>query len=168
MSSNSARFWSWLPWLKLSRKTSTPASNSARSRSRLALAGPTVATILTLRRRRPAGPAAPLRLRTRSLSSGAREDEDGAEVIDIGQGRAGHDKIAQYREEAIAVMLRERFVDREPLGSGPRDRVRVHDRPGIVFRAVNPVSVAGQRGDPRRAAEMKRQSKQELAVAAAA
>ena len=53
------RFWSWLPWLKFSRKTSTPASNSARSRSRLALAGPTVATILALRRRRPVGLAAP-------------------------------------------------------------------------------------------------------------
>ena len=62
------------------------------------------------------------------------------------------------REKAVAVMLRERFIDREPLRSGPRDRVRVHDRPGIVFGAVDPVGVAGQRGDPRRAVEMRRRA----------
>src|SRR3954452_2054305 len=137
MSSNSARFWSWLPWLKFSRKTSTPASNRARSRSRPAHAGPTVATILTLRRRRPVCPAVALRLRTRSLSSGAREDEDGAKVIDIGQGRAGHDEIACSSEKTIAVISCERFLDCEPLRGGPRDRVRVHDRAGIVLCSVD-------------------------------
>jgi hypothetical protein len=43
-----------VPWLKLKRKTSAPASASARMRSLDELAGPSVATILTLRLRRMA------------------------------------------------------------------------------------------------------------------
>ncbi len=47
------RPWSsWLPCEKLSRKTSAPAWNSCASISALELAGPRVATILVLRRRR--------------------------------------------------------------------------------------------------------------------
>ncbi len=40
---------SGVPWAKLSRKTSTPASKSSRSTSGELLAGPTVATILVRR-----------------------------------------------------------------------------------------------------------------------
>jgi hypothetical protein len=42
----------WLPWLKLKRKTSAPASNSAWMVFWSALAGPSVATIFALRWRR--------------------------------------------------------------------------------------------------------------------
>ena len=44
--SRRSRWSSWLPWLKLKRKTSVPASNKAWMTSRLELAGPSVATIL--------------------------------------------------------------------------------------------------------------------------
>ena len=45
--------WScWVPWLKLSRKTSTPASNKARIWSGVEVPGPSVATILVERERR--------------------------------------------------------------------------------------------------------------------
>ena len=43
---------SWLPWLKLKRNTSAPASASSRMRSLVELAGPSVATILAQRFRR--------------------------------------------------------------------------------------------------------------------
>jgi hypothetical protein len=47
-----SRCWSWPPWLKFSRKTSAPASNSARMVEASELDGPSVATILALRWRR--------------------------------------------------------------------------------------------------------------------
>ena len=49
IAANRARWSSCVPWLKLRRKTSTPASNRARIRASLELAGPRVATILALR-----------------------------------------------------------------------------------------------------------------------
>ena len=52
------------PWLKLSRKTSTPASKSARIVALDELAGPKVATIFALRSRRM--PFLPLAWRWRS------------------------------------------------------------------------------------------------------
>jgi hypothetical protein len=52
MISTRARWSAALPWLKLRRKTSTPARNSRRTASGSELAGPSVATILALRVRR--------------------------------------------------------------------------------------------------------------------
>ena len=45
------RWASWVPWLKLRRKTSVPASNNAWIISGYAVAGPSVDTILALRLR---------------------------------------------------------------------------------------------------------------------
>src|ERR1051326_3192516 len=114
ISSKSCRFWSWLPWLKLSRNTSTPASNSVCSRSGLELAGPRVATILALRSRR-IGLFRPYCQRCAVRA----EDEDSAEIIDIGQGRAGHDKITERREKAVRIVARQRFLDGEATPGGP-------------------------------------------------
>jgi hypothetical protein len=61
--------------------------------SGLELAGPRVATILALRLRRMSARG----LRGRPFLGS--EDEDGAEVVDVRQGGAGDDQIAQRFEE---------------------------------------------------------------------
>src|SRR4029079_7210621 len=113
-------FCSWVPWLKLSRNTSTPASNSARSRSGLLLAGPRVATILALRVRR----ITRFCPRARSLKSGALVNEDGSEIIDIGQRRTSHDEIPGCSKKPVPVVFRQRVPDCDPAGGGARDRIR--------------------------------------------
>src|SRR5436305_1665803 len=143
ISSNRARCSSCVPWLKFSRNTSTPASNSARSRSPPELAGPIVATILALRIRR----SGLLRPRRRSAVLLAVEDEDGTEIIDIRQGRAGHLKIAERGKKARGIIPGERLFDGGATRGGAGDRVRVNNRAGIVLGSVDPVSVAGERID---------------------
>ena len=51
MCCTSSALVAWSPWLMLMRKASAPTSNSLRIISRLSLAGPNVARILTLRPR---------------------------------------------------------------------------------------------------------------------
>src|ERR1044071_2487644 len=143
ISSNRARCSSGVPWLKFSRNTSTPASNSARSRSPPELAGPIVATILALRIRR----SGLLRPRPRFAALLAVEDEDGAEIIDIRQGRAGHDKVAERGKKAVGIIPGKRLFDGDAARGGAVDGVRVNNRARIVLGSVDAVSVAGQRID---------------------
>src|SRR5438067_8999821 len=142
ISSKRARCSSWLPWLKLSRNTSTPASNNARNRSPPELAGPIVATILALRNRR----SGLLRPRPRSLAPSPGEDEDGSEVIDIGQGGAGHHEVAEGSEKTVRIILGQRLLDGDARRCRTNDGVRVDNRPGIIFGSVDAVSVAGEGG----------------------
>src|SRR5712671_3653976 len=168
ISANRARCSSCVPWLKLRRKTSTPASNSARRRSPPALAGPIVATILALRSRR----SGRLRPRLRSVCPLSGEHEDGSEIIDIGQGRAGYDEVAEGGEKPVRIVLGNGLFD----GDAPRRRagegVWVDNRPGIVFGSVDPVGITGERGDALGAAGIFGQRggerQQEFAVAPAA
>ena len=115
IASKRARWSSCVPWLKLSRKTSTPASNSARMLlgvgARRAERGDDLGAALTahvlflLARWRP-----------------WRRHQDGAEIVDIGQGRPGHDEIAERREKAVAVIVGQRLrADRCRPRCGPRD-----------------------------------------------
>ena len=113
----SCRCSSWLPWLKLSRKTSTPASNSARIRSGLALAGPSVATILALRRRRRRRVAAapPLVSIRRSRTRMARKS---LTLVRVGPVTT---RSPSGSEKSVAVILRSASRDRDPAGRGARD-----------------------------------------------
>src|ERR1700722_12894238 len=111
---NSLRWSSWVPWLKLQRKTSTPASNSARKRSGLELAGPSVATILALRCRRIAGFLA----RVPRSAAWLRENEDGAKVVDIGQRRSRDHKVANGMKEPPGIVLGHRRLDGDAVRRG--------------------------------------------------
>jgi hypothetical protein len=68
-----------------------------------------VATIFALRRRRM-GRFLP---RPRSAGDRRREDEDGPEIVDIGQGRAGYYKIPESRKKTVSVILRQLLRDRD-------------------------------------------------------
>ena len=92
MVSRRARCSSCLPWLKLRRKTSTPAWNSASIISGVELAGPRVATILALRWRL-------------MVSFCVGYDEYRAKIVDIGERRAGDHEIAQRVERATGVVV---------------------------------------------------------------
>src|SRR3954452_20820966 len=134
-------------------------------RSRVALAGPKVATILALRRRRIGW----LRPRASSVNRGGGENEDGAEIVDIGQGRTAHDEVAQSCEDAVAVILRKCLFYRDALRGGTGNRIRVDNRPGIVLGSVDAVGIAGERGDALTArnivAERRGKAEQELGIA---
>ena len=45
-------------------------------------------------------------------------DEDGAEVIDIGQRRAGDDRVAERTEESVTVVVAETVARADPFGPG--------------------------------------------------
>jgi len=93
-----------------------------------------------------------LRPRRRSAVLLAVEDEDGAEIIDIRQGRAGHDKIAERGKKAVGIIPGERLFDGGATRGGAGDGVRVNNRAGIVLGSVDAVSVAGERIDAAAAA----------------
>ena len=80
-------------------------------------------------------------------ATGRAGDQDGAEIVDVGEGRSAIISLAQSVEQAVAVVVgkaRAR-VDAEcaRLGQG----VRTHDRAGGGAGAVDAVGVARQRPD---------------------
>src|SRR5689334_15303104 len=80
-------------------------------------------------------------------------DEDRAEVVDVGERRAGDDEVAEPGEEGVSVVPREMGLGVEPGGGGAGETVRLQDGAGIVLGAVDAVGVAGDRRDARPAAE---------------
>ena len=74
-------------------------------------------------------------------------DQDSAEIIDVGQGRAGDDRVAERREEAVAVVVGERS-----RGLDPRAAARASVSGTTIARhcprAVDPVGIAGDRPTP--------------------
>ena len=96
-------------------------------------------------------------------------DQDGAEIVDVGQGRSGDDLVAQRLEEAVAVVVGEARAWVEPQSRAARARVSgANDRAGVVLGAVDAVGVAGERPDARRTRSARRRAQQELDVAPAA
>ena len=80
------------PWLKFSRNISAPAAYSLAIISRSLLAGPSVAMILVERF---------LRMRGRLY----RINQNCAEVVNIGQGRAADQQIIQPLKQCIGVIV---------------------------------------------------------------
>src|SRR5579872_566290 len=101
-----------------------------------------------------------------------REDKDGAEVVDISERRTGYDEVSQGGEETVTVVLRERLVESDIARRCASERVRVDNRPRVVFGSVDAVGVAGKGGDAGRAGGILRQRRckpeQEFDVAPAA
>src|SRR6516162_4517436 len=158
IAANRARWSLCVPWLKLSRKTSTPASNNARICSGVELEGPSVATILTLRCRRGSIFLPALML---------VENQDGSEIIDIGQGGTGHDEITERGKKSISVILGECVRCQDAVRSCTRQTIRKDHGPGVFFRSIDTIGVAGEGSDAVGAVERQCEGEQELDIAPA-
>ena len=61
------------------------------------------------------------------------DDEDGAEVVDVGQGRAGYHLITERGEETVPVVVGQRRCGVEPELLAPAHGVRSNQSPGHLF-----------------------------------
>jgi hypothetical protein len=97
---------------------------------RSALAGPSVATILALQGRFM------WMLRWKAV------DDDARKSFTCGQRRAGHDRIAECFEEAVAVVVVQALARLQAQRPGAVERVRSQQRAGDLLLAVDAVGVA--------------------------
>src|SRR5471030_2383177 len=107
----------------------TPACTSSRMSSIPSVAGPRVARILTF---------------LSGVIFCALENQDGAEVVDVGAGRLSDDQGIQRLEIAVAIVVVQLVAGAHTAGGGAGVAVRGHDRAGVVFGAVDAIGVAGQ------------------------
>ena len=71
-------------------------------------------------------------------------DQHGAEVVDIGHGRAGHEQIADRAEERPRIVVGEHGLGVDPGFCRARERIGIDQRAGIVLGPVDAVSVSGE------------------------
>src|ERR1051325_1013947 len=84
-------------------------------------------------------------------------NEDGAEVIDVGEGGARTQQVAQALEEARGVVVGKKRGRIEAKFLGPGDRLAVDDRPGrVIGRAAPAVRTVGVGGKGRDAARARK------------
>src|SRR5690348_9993898 len=99
-------------------------------------------------------------------------NEDGAEVIDVGEGWAWDQEIAQALEEARGVVVGKKHGRIEAELLRPRGSFSVHTGSGRILRGtcatIRSVSIACKGGDPPRAGKRKRQRQRILLVGATA
>ena len=95
--------------------------------------------------------------RRRSPRRRIARHEDRAEVVDVGERRPGDHRVAERREEAMAVVVRRGVARADALRPRARQRVGRDDRAGDFLRAVDAVGVAGDRVDARLAVERDRE-----------
>src|SRR3979490_1742978 len=74
-------------------------------------------------------------------------DDNRAVVVDVGAGRPGDQQVAERREEAVAVVLREQCLRVESLAACAVDAVRSHKGSGVIFGSVDTVRVCGNPPD---------------------
>src|SRR6516162_4716257 len=94
-------------------------------------------------------------------------DQDSAEIVHIGQGRTGHDEMAERGEKSVSVIIYERRLCRDAAGSSTCQAVRVKNCPGIVFGTIYAIGVACEGRNTLSAIERYRKSEQKLDIAAA-
>jgi hypothetical protein len=79
------------------------------------------------------------------------EDQDGAEVVDVGQGRAGDELAAERREEAVPVVVGQACLSVDLARGGAGQGVRRQDGAGDLLGPVlpaerqprNPIEIQG-------------------------
>src|SRR5579883_3244586 len=85
-------------------------------------------------------------------------NDNGAEVGDVGEGRAGPEQIADSIEKPRGIVVGEKGGGIEADRPRARERRRIDEGPGRIVRspaaAVGPVSVGGECGDAGSFAEM--------------
>src|SRR5213076_3141262 len=94
-------------------------------------------------------------------------NEDGPEVIDVGERRPGHDRVAQGLEESVRVIPVQAVERAHALGESALERVRRKVSAGDFFLAVDAIGITGQAMQPRLAAQGDGGGKQEFHVAPA-
>src|SRR5207253_1324528 len=72
-----------------------------------------------------------------------RGDQDGADVVDVGERRAGDEQIAEGGEQRVAVVPVQQRAGIEAVRAGAGERVGRDDGAGGVLGAVDAVGVAG-------------------------
>ena len=92
-------------------------------------------------------------------------NQDGAEVIDIGPGGAGDEKIVQMAEEGAGIVVGKMTQGVQPHGAGAPQGAGTHDGTGSLRSAVNAVRVGGQRVNPGVAAKRQGQGQSVFRVA---
>jgi len=95
------------------------------------------------------------------------ENQNGSEIVDVGQGRAGHDEIAERGEEPVSVIITQRSLCRDAAGDSTCQSVRIDDRPGIVFGSIYTIGVACERRNTVDAVQRYRESQQKLDITSA-
>ena len=95
-------------------------------------------------------------------------DENGPEVVDVGQGRAGYDLIAERLEESVPIVVGETLLGVDAQRLGARKRVWADDCASDLFGAVDAVGIAGNGVDALEVIQFNRQRQEEFDVAAAA
>src|ERR1700751_551036 len=97
-----------------------------------------------------------------SLRRSGAVNEDGAEVVDVGEGRPGSEKVAEAREERGGIVFGEKGGRIEAKRATAGAAGAVDEGPGRVIRApgatIGANGIAGQRRDASRSLERQRQS----------
>jgi hypothetical protein len=96
------------------------------------------------------------------------QHQNGSEVVDVGQRRAGHDQVVQRREKPVSVIVGEARFGIETGAPRPDQGIGADERAGVVLGAVDSVGVASERVNAGRAVQRERECEQELGVASAA
>ena len=99
-------------------------------------------------------------------TSSLGQDQDGAEIIDVGARRASDDGIVQRAEKAVAIVILQRLRWRQALRPGAFQRVRHQDRAGNRLQAIDAIGIGGQRPDACRATQAQAERQQILHIAA--
>ena len=94
-------------------------------------------------------------------------DEDGAKVVDIGEGRAGDRRVVQCREKAIAAIIGRTVLGADAGTRSARPRVGTDNGAGDLLCTVDTIGVGHERMDAGQAVELDRNRQQEFDIAAA-
>src|SRR5882762_8158927 len=92
-------------------------------------------------------------------------DDDRAVVVDVGACRSGDEQVAERREEAVAVVLREQCLRVEPLLACPIEAVRSYKGSGVIFGSVDAVGICRHRPDLIQRLQFDREREKELGAA---
>src|SRR6266852_6063366 len=99
------------------------------------------------------------------LSGFPRRDENGAKIVDVGEGRAGDEEIAERAEEAIAFVVGKQLFGTEAAFRRPRKRVRSDDGSRIVLGTVDAVGIGSERINTSLSVERYGEGEEEFGVA---
>src|SRR5205814_7264487 len=80
-------------------------------------------------------------------------------------GRPGDEQVAERREKAVAVVLREQCLRVESLAACALDAVRSHEGSGVIFGSVDAVGIGRHRPGFIQALQLDREREQELGAA---
>jgi hypothetical protein len=84
-------------------------------------------------------------------------DENGSEIVDVGQSRTGNDLIAESLEEGVTVVVGQSRPGIDSARECAGKAVGCCDGSGNLFGPVHAVGIAGQREHARQAAKLDHQ-----------